>query len=146
MLLSEGGSSAAHVLQPSEPALEDDWWMVLPDDPWHEQREACEAEVYAAARRFNRVSYALRDLPHDEYMDTVRGPYAKWSDAVAVWEACYPHRWMEMPCCVHCKYSVFHCVCVFSLPCKVCAGQQWNDCYADVPLWLPGFWVCMLAS
>ena len=138
---AEGGSSVARTDEHAELALE--WWLgPRRDDPWFEKVDACEAEVNAAAQAFNRVSCAVRDLPRDEYRNAVRGAYAKWSKAVAAWEACYPHENMEMPCCEHCKLSVFHCPCVSSLPCKVCAGKRWRLGYADVRLWFPTFCVC----
>ena len=138
---AEGGSSAAHALQPAEPALE--WWMTpRRDDPWYEKHDECVAEVNAAASRFNRVSYALRDLPRDERMDATRCALEKWSKAVAAWEACYPYENLEMPCCEHCKRSLFHCNCLSHLPCMVCAGKRWFHCYEDIPLWFPGCCVC----
>ena len=58
---AEGGSSAAHALQPDEPALE--WWMAhRRDDPWFEKVAACEDAVNAAAHEYNLVAYATRDL------------------------------------------------------------------------------------
>ena len=140
-MAAEGGSSAAHALQPDEPALE--WWMAhRRDDPWFEKVAACEDAVNAAAREHNLVSFATRDLPRHLYLEAGQCSYSKWSSAVAAWEACYPHENVEMPWCEHCKCSLMHCACVSPLPCKVCAGQRWLMMCADVPLWFPGLCVC----